>query len=164
MTPPIALPLDLPEIAVDLDDGARFRRSVLPSGVRLLTESVPGVASATIGVWVPVGSRDEPDALGGSSHFLEHLLFKGTATRSAREISLSFERVGGDFNAETTREHTLYYARLRSGDLGMAIDVLGEMMRASRLDERDLEIERGVILEELAAAEDDPDDLVWDLF
>src|SRR5699024_9335146 len=99
MTTPIQLPLDLPYLDEQVAGGATLRRTILPSGVRLLTEDVPGAASAAIGFFVPLGSRDETDHEYGSSHFLEHLLFKGTPTRSARDVALEFERVGGDFNA-----------------------------------------------------------------
>ena len=97
----IELPLDLPEIEARVSNGGLFRRSVLPSGVRLLTEEVVGAASTSIGLWVPVGSRDELPHEYGSTHFLEHLLFKGTPSRTAFEVSAAFERVGGEVNAQT---------------------------------------------------------------
>lgn len=164
MSAPIPLPLDLPELDAEVAGGARFRRSVLPSGVRLLTEDVPGAASAAIGCFVPLGSRDESEREYGSSHFLEHLLFKGTPTRSARDVAVEFERVGGDFNAATSREQTVYHARVRDHDLPMAIDVLADMLTSSLIDPDEFETERGVILEEIAMSDDDPIDVLWERF
>jgi len=135
------------------------RRSVLPGGVRVLTESIPGMRSATFGAWVGVGSRDEAPQHGGSTHFLEHLLFKGTARRSALDIAEAFDRVGGEANALTGKEHTCYYARVIDTDLPMAIDVILDMITSARLDNDDFELERGVILEEIAMNEDDPGDV-----
>jgi predicted Zn-dependent peptidase len=144
--------------------GGTVRRTVLPSGLRILTEQVPGVRSAAVGVWVGVGSRDEDPSLAGASHYLEHLLFKGTAARSALDISAALETVGGELNAFTTREHTCYYARVLDLDLQLAIDVVADMVISSLLREDDVEAERGVILEEIAMHEDDPADLVHDVF
>ncbi len=144
--------------------GGTVRRTVLPSGLRVLTEQVPGVRSAAIGVWVGVGSRDEAPTEAGASHYLEHLLFKGTPTRSALEISAALERVGGELNAFTSREHTCYYARVLDHDLPMAVDVVSDMVTASLLRSDDVEAERGVILEEIAMHEDDPADHVHDVF
>ena len=103
------------------------RRSVLPSGLRIVTEEVSSVRSAAIGIWVNVGSRDESPATAGASHFLEHLLFKGTARRNALEISSSIESVGGEMNAFTSKEYTCFYARVIDTDLPMAIDVISEL-------------------------------------
>jgi predicted Zn-dependent peptidase len=144
--------------------GGTVQRTVLPSGLRILTEQVPGVRSAAIGVWVGVGSRDESPGEAGASHFLEHLLFKGTEARSALDISASLEAVGGELNAFTSREHTCYYARVLDQDLPLAVDVVSDMVTASLLREEDVEAERGVILEEIAMHEDDPADLVHDVF
>lgn len=160
----IPLPLDVPELDAELTGGAQLRRSILPSGVRLLTEDVPGAASVAIGCFVPLGSRDESNSEYGSSHFLEHLLFKGTPSRDARAIALEFERVGGDFNAATSREQTVYHARVRAEDLGMAIDVLADMLTSSLLAPDEFELERGVILEEIAMSHDDPIDVLWEGF
>src|SRR5690606_370043 len=135
------------------------RRTVLPGGVRVLTESIPGMRSATFGAWVGVGSRDEAPQHGGSTHFLEHLLFKGTARRSALDIAEACDRVGGEANALTGKEHTCYYARVIDTDLPMAIDVILDMITSARLDNDDFELERGVILEEIAMNEDDPGDV-----
>ncbi|UYM04497.1 M16 family metallopeptidase [Solicola gregarius] len=145
------------------DDGGLVRRTVLPGGLRVVTEAMPGVRSATIGMWVGVGSRDETPTLAGASHFLEHLLFKGTPSRSAVDISSALEAVGGEMNAYTAREHTCYHARVIDSDLPLAIDVLSDMVTGSRLAADDVEAERGVILEEIAMNDDDPDDVVHNL-
>jgi predicted Zn-dependent peptidase len=139
------------------------RRTVLPSGLRILTESVPATRSVSFGVWVGVGSRDESPAMSGASHFLEHLLFKGTRKRNAMEISSAIEAVGGETNAFTTKEYTCYYARVLDVDAPLAIDVVCDAIADSVLAERDVEVERGVILEEIAMHDDEPDDEVHDL-
>jgi predicted Zn-dependent peptidase len=146
------------------DGGAIVRRTVLPGGVRVLSEAMPGLRSATIGFWVGVGSRDETTGHHGSTHFLEHLLFKGTARRSAMDIATAFDAVGGESNAVTGKEHTCYYARVLDEDLPMAVDVLCDMVTSARLDDADVESERGVILEELAMNDDDPGDVVHERF
>jgi predicted Zn-dependent peptidase len=140
------------------------RRSVLPSGLRVVSEAMSGVRSASIGVWVGTGARDETPRLSGASHFLEHLLFKGTAERSAMEISASMDAVGGEFNAFTTREYTCFHARVLDDDLPLAVEVLGDMVTSSLLRSADVEAEREVILDELAMHEDDPEDVVSNLF
>jgi len=152
------------EQAAGQDGDALVRRSVLPGGVRVLTEHVPGIRSASVGAWVGVGSRDETDGHFGSTHFLEHLLFKGTPTRSAMDIAESFDAVGGEANAATGKEHTCYYARVLDTDLPMAVDVIADMVTSSRLEAAELETERGVILEELAMNDDDPSDVVHEQF
>ena len=144
--------------------GAIVRRSVLPGGVRVLTETMPGLRSATFGCWVGVGSRDEADGHHGSTHFLEHLLFKGTARRTAMDIASAFDAVGGEANAVTGKEHTCYYARVLDEDLELAVDVLTDMVTGATLAEADVESERGVILEELAMNDDDPGDVVHERF
>jgi predicted Zn-dependent peptidase len=145
-------------------EGAVVRRSVLPGGVRVLTEAMPGLRSMTFGCWVGVGSRDEATGHHGSTHFLEHLLFKGTARRSAMDIASAFDAVGGEANAVTGKEHTCYYARVLDEDVDLAADVLLDMVTAARLDGGDVESERGVILEELAMNDDDPADVVHERF
>ncbi|MEO6942539.1 MAG: pitrilysin family protein [Terrimesophilobacter sp.] len=160
----VGLPLDLAELAFSATGDCAVRRTILPSGVRILTEQVPGARSATIGFWVAVGSRDELPGHFGSTHFLEHLLFKGTAKRSALDIAVSFDAVGGEHNAMTAKEYTCYYAKVRDQDLSMAVDVLCDMITSSALDAEEFETERGVILEELAMADDDPADLVNERF
>ena len=125
---------------------------------------MPGVRSAAVGVFVQVGSRDEAAQLNGASHFLEHLLFKGTPTRSAMDISAALDEVGGEFNAYTAREYTCYHARVLDEDLPMALDVLGDMLTSSLITSEDVEAEREVILDEIAMHDDDPDDVVHNLF
>jgi predicted Zn-dependent peptidase len=139
-------------------------RTEFGSGLRVVTERMPGVRSVTLGLWVLAGSRDEPPPISGSSHFLEHLLFKGTKTRSARDIAEAFDAVGGEVNAFTAKEYTAYYARVRDHDLPMAMEHLGDMVGNSVLRTSDFEAERRVILEEINVHEDTPDDLVHDLF
>ena len=160
----VALPLDLDELAFTASGDSLVRRTVLPGGVRILSEQVPGARSATIGFWVAVGSRDEAPGFYGSTHFLEHLLFKGTTTRSAMDIAVAFDQVGGEHNAVTSKEHTCYYAKVRDEDLPMAVEVLADMFTSSVLDRDEFENERGVILEELAMADDDPSDVVSERF
>jgi predicted Zn-dependent peptidase len=160
----VAFPLDLPELEVAASGGSRVRRTILPSGVRILSEQVPGSQSATVGFWVAVGSRDEVPVTYGSTHFLEHLLFKGTSSRTALDIAVSFDSVGGEHNAMTAKEYTCYYAKVRDLDLPMAVRVLADMFTSSLLDPDEFESERGVILEELAMADDDPSDVVSERF
>ncbi len=140
------------------------RRTVLPSGLRIVTEEVSSVRSAAVGIWVNVGSRDETPAVAGASHFLEHLLFKGTKTRTALEISSSIESVGGEMNAFTGKEYTCFYARVIDTDLPMAIDVISDLITSSIVTASDVDAERKVVLEEIAMRDDDPSDLVHDLF
>ena len=142
----------------------KFTRTKLDSGATVVTEHMSEVRSVSAGFWFDVGSRDEPDVLAGTSHFLEHLLFKGTATRSAKDIADAFDAVGGDVNAFTGKEYTCYYSRVLDDDLPMALDVLTDMITNSLIDPDELESERKVILEEIAMHEDDPDELVHDLF
>ena len=139
-------------------------RTVLPSGLRIVTEEVPSVRSAAIGIWVNVGSRDETPAVAGASHFLEHLLFKGTTRRNALEISASIEAVGGEMNAFTSKEYTCFYARVIDTDLAMAIDVVSDLITSSIVSALDVDAERKVVLEEIAMRDDDPSDLVHDLY
>ncbi|HEY7668119.1 MAG TPA: pitrilysin family protein [Actinomycetota bacterium] len=141
-----------------------IRRTEFASGLRVVTERMPSVRSVSIGVWVLAGSRDEAPAISGSSHFLEHLLFKGTETRSAQDIAEAFDAVGGDVNAFTAKEYTCYYARVLDRDLGMAVDHLTDMLQHSVLRATDLDAERQVILEEIHMHEDSPEDVVHDVF
>ncbi|MFF4221237.1 M16 family metallopeptidase [Streptomyces abikoensis] len=140
------------------------RRTTLPGGLRVVTETLPSVRSATFGIWANVGSRDETPTLNGATHYLEHLLFKGTAKRSALDISAAIDAVGGEMNAFTAKEYTCYYARVLDTDLPLAIDVVCDMLTGSLIDPADVDAERGVILEEIAMTEDDPGDCVHDLF
>nr|WP_223912652.1 pitrilysin family protein [Actinomyces capricornis] len=147
-----------------IDDGALTRRSILPGGVRVITESVPGLRSTAIGLWLGVGSRDEAPGQEGSTHFLEHLLFKGTPTRSAHAIAEAFDMIGGESNAATSKEHTSYYARVLAPDAMEALDVVTDMVTSSLLDPQEVETERGVIISELADAADDPADVAQEAF
>lgn len=140
------------------------RRTILPGGLRVITETVPGVRSAAFGISSTTGSRDEDAEHAGSAHFLEHLLFKGTRTRDALAISAELDGVGASHNAYTTKEQTTYHAKVLDRDLPLAIDVLSDMVANSVLDPGEVETERGVILEEIAMYEDEPGDLVHDLF
>lgn len=143
--------------------GGTVRRTVLPSGLRILTEAIPTTRSVSFGVWVGVGSRDETRLQSGVSHFLEHLLFKGTNKRDALQISAEIEAVGGETNAFTAKEYTCYYARVLDDDLPLAIDVMCDAVADSVLTPSDVETERGVILEEIAMHDDEPGDEVHDL-
>jgi predicted Zn-dependent peptidase len=159
MSPAVDFDLTTPELSFTASGDAIVSRTVHPSGVRILTEEVPGALSASVGFWIAVGSRDEDTVAYGSTHFLEHLLFKGTTTRSALDIAVAFDEVGGEHNAMTAKEHTCYYAKVQDHDLGMAIDVLADMVVDSVLDPHEFDVERTVILEELAMADDDPSDV-----
>jgi predicted Zn-dependent peptidase len=143
---------------------AGVSRTVLPGGLRVITESLPTVRSAALGIWAGVGSRDEDRDHAGATHYLEHLLFKGTSRRSALEISAAMDAVGGELNAFTAKEYTCYYARVLDTDLPLAIDVLSDMVNSSLIAVKDVDAERGVILEEIAMNEDDPSDLVHEAF
>ena len=150
---------------LDLDEvGGRVERTELPGGLRVLTETMPGVLSATLGIWVGVGSRDEGPAVAGSSHFLEHLLFKGTTSRSALEIATAMDAVGGEMNAFTAKEHTCYYANVLASDLPLAVAVLSDLVTDACNTAADVESERTVVLEEIAMRDDEPSDAVHDLF
>jgi predicted Zn-dependent peptidase len=140
------------------------RRSVLPGGLRIVTESLPAVRSAAVGIWASVGSRDEGLDHAGATHYLEHLLFKGTSKRTALEISSAMDAVGGELNAFTGKEYTCYYARILDADLPLAIDVLADMVTGSLIEQKDVDAERGVILEEIAMNEDEPSDTVHEAF
>ncbi len=137
--------------------------ATLPNGVQVITERIPGIRSAAAGIWIRQGSAHERAELMGASHLLEHLVFKGTRRRTAREIALALESLGGSLDAYTSREHTSFQARVLDEDLPLAMDVLADLVRDPLLRERDLELEREVVLEEIATVEDTPDDLVFDL-
>jgi len=144
--------------------GGPVRRTVLPGGIRVVTEQMPDVRSAAFGIWVGVGSRDETPVQAGASHFLEHLLFKGTPSRSALDISSALEAVGGEMNAFTSKEVTCYYARVLDENLPLAVDVITDMVASSLVRTADVDGERGVVLEEMAMRDDDASDLVHDEF
>ena len=146
------------------DDGTLTRRTVLPGGLRVLTEAVPGVRSVAFGIWVGVGSRDESPSLSGATHYLEHLLFKGTWRRGALDISAAIDAVGGELNAFTAKEYTCYYARVLDEDLPLAVDVVSDMVTSSVVASSDVAAERDVVLEEIAMHDDDPGDTVHDVF
>ena len=148
---------------LDPHDSA-VRRSVLPGGLRVVTEFLPSVRSVALGIWVGVGSRDEDVPHAGATHYLEHLLFKGTRKRTALEISSVMDAVGGEMNAFTAKEYTCYYARVLDADLPLAIDVLSDMVTASLIEPRDVDAERNVVLEEIAMNDDDPTDSVHEAF
>jgi predicted Zn-dependent peptidase len=156
--------LDQPELEFTASGGSTVRRTVLPSGVRVLTETVPGAQSASVSFAVAVGSRDEVDGHHGSTHFLEHLLFKGTKTRSALDIAVAFDSVGGASNASTGKEHTSYYARVQDKAIPVAVQVIADMLTSSVIDPVEFENERTVILEELAMNDDDPQDVAHERF
>src|SRR5438445_8185552 len=146
------------------DGDDMVRRSILPGGLRIVTESLPAVRSAAIGIWARVGSRDEDLDHAGATHYLEHLLFKGTSKRTALEISAAMDAVGGELNAFTGKEYTCYYARILDADLPLAIDVLADMVTGSLLEPNEVEAERAVILEEIAMTDDDPSDTAHEAF
>jgi predicted Zn-dependent peptidase len=160
----ILFPLDQNDLSFTASGGSSVRRSILPSGVRVLTEHMPGAQSVAVSFSVAVGSRDETDGHHGSTHFLEHLLFKGTKKRSALDIAVAFDSVGGSSNASTGKEHTSYYARVQDSALPLAVDVIGDMLTSSLIDSKEFENERTVILEELAMNDDDPQDVAHEAF
>ena len=137
-----------------------IERSELTSGVRVITERMPEARSVSVGMWFAVGSRDEPASIAGASHFLEHLLFKGTEERSARSIATAVDAVGGEMNAYTSREHTAYYLRLPVSELKAGVELLADVVSEPAFRPAELDAEREVIIEELLMSEDTPDDLV----
>lgn len=141
-----------------------YRKTVLPNGLRVVSEEIPSVRSVSLGIWIDVGSRDENATTNGISHFIEHMVFKGTKHRSVREIARSIESVGGYLNAFTGKEHTCYYARVLDEHIELALDVLSDLILHATFPEKDLEKEKGVVIEELRNAEDDPDDIIHDYF
>ena len=140
-----------------------IRESRLANGVRLVTERMPEARSVSLGVWVGVGGRDEPDELAGASHFLEHLLFKGTPTRSARQIAELIDATGGEMNAFTTREHTAYYTRLPAAQVDLGLDILGDVLTEPAFRPHEVDAERQVIVEEILMNLDVPEDHVHTL-
>ena len=140
-----------------------MREALLDNGIRFVTERRPDVRSAAVGVWVEQGSAHETPESAGVSHLMEHLVFKGTEHRSAHEIALSLESLGGNLDAYTTREFTSYQAHVLDEHLSVALDVLADLVLSPRLDPADLELEKDVVIEEIAGVEDTPDDLIFDL-
>lgn len=141
-----------------------LRRTTLPGGLRVITEHIPSVRSASVGVWVGVGSRDEGQSVAGAAHFLEHLLFKSTPTRTAADIARAVDAVGGELNAFTAKEHTCYYAHVLDSDLALAVDLVSDVVLRGRCALDDVEVERDVVLEEIAMRDDDPEDTLGDVF
>jgi len=150
-----------PDPAAGLEPGVEL--TTLGNGVRIVTERMPEARSVTLGFWAGIGSRDEPAELAGASHFLEHLLFKGTAQRSARQIAVAVDAVGGEMNAFTTREHTAYYTRLPVAELDFGLDLLTDVVGAPAFRRAEIDAEREVIVEEILMNEDTPDDVVHTL-
>lgn len=140
------------------------RITTLENGLRVITDNIPGVATATLGLWVQVGARYEPAALNGISHFLEHMAFKGTTTRSAKQIAEEIENVGGHLNAYTARENTAYHARILENDVPLAVELIADIIQNSTFEEEELSRERDVILQEIGQSFDTPDDIIFDYF
>lgn len=138
--------------------------TTLPSGLRIITDAMRDLETASLGVWIGAGSRHEAESEHGLSHLLEHMAFKGTKRRTARAIAEEIETAGGDLNAATSTETTAYYARVLASDTGLALDILADILTDSTFDPQELEREKSVILQEIGAVEDTPDDLVFDLF
>jgi predicted Zn-dependent peptidase len=138
--------------------------TTLESGLRVASETMASVQTASVGVWIDVGARYETPEVNGVAHLLEHMAFKGTERRSARAIAETIENVGGQLNAYTSREHTAYYARVLADDLPLAVELLADILQHSTFDESELARERGVVLQEIGQVQDTPDDLVFDLF
>ncbi len=138
--------------------------TTLRNGMRVLTDRMDSVETVSIGVWVDVGTRHEPAQVNGVAHLLEHMAFKGTERRSALDIAAEIEAVGGHLNAYTSREHTAYYAKVLKENLGLAVDILADILQYSVFDPKELERERTVILQEIGQANDTPDDIIFDLF
>jgi len=159
----VAIPSDRrPSLNRSLPEGVR--RTVLPNGTTVLSESMNGQRSASVGVWIGLGSRHDPAGKAGLAHLYEHMVFKGTDRRSAVQVSRELEQVGGHLNAFTSREQTCFYAKVLDRDLPRAVDLLTDLVTGARLSGADLSKERQVVLEEIRSCDDDPDELVGDLF
>ncbi|MDH3444602.1 MAG: insulinase family protein, partial [Deltaproteobacteria bacterium] len=141
-----------------------FAKTVLDNGIRIVSHEMPDHRSLSLGIWVENGSRHETRNENGISHFIEHLLFKGTDRRSAAQIAEEVDAVGGVINAFTSKEHTCYYAKVLDENLPLAIDLLSDIFLHSKFDAEEIERERSVILQEISQTEDTPDDYVHDLF
>jgi len=141
-----------------------YQKFILDNKVHILTENIPHVRSVAIGFWVNVGSRDEIAEINGISHFIEHMMFKGTQKRTAKEIAETLDAVGGHLNAFTTKEYTCYYARVLDEYFDLAVEILGDMLFQPKFDDLDIEKEKNVIIEEIKMYEDTPDELVHDIF
>jgi predicted Zn-dependent peptidase len=141
-----------------------YRKDTLANGIRVVSETLPKSRSISIGVWVKVGSRHEPQEIGGVSHFIEHLFFKGTETRTAKDIAIEMDSIGGEMNAFTAQETTTYYAKVVDEHLPVVVDILSDILLHSKFDPAEMEKERKVILEEIKGVEDTPDDFIHELF
>jgi predicted Zn-dependent peptidase len=141
-----------------------YRKDTLTNGIRVVSETLPKSRSVSIGVWVKVGSRHEPEEISGTSHFIEHLFFKGTQKRTAKDIAIEMDSIGGEMNAFTSQETTTYYAKVVDEHLPVAIDILSDILLHSKFDPLEMEKERKVILEEIKGVEDTPDDYIHELF
>lgn len=141
-----------------------YRKDTLSNGIRVVSETLPKSRSISIGVWVKVGSRHEPQEIGGISHFIEHLFFKGTEKRTAKDIAIEMDSIGGEMNAFTSQETTTFYAKVVDEHLPVVIDILSDILLGSRFDPVEMEKERKVILEEIKGVEDTPDDYIHELF
>ena len=146
----------------DSGKGGVVKKTTLPSGLKIITESIPTVRSAAVGYWVATGSRDEEIPEAGAAHFLEHLLFKGTPSRTAMQISSSIEAIGGDMNAFTTQEYTCFHAKVLDRDVNLVIETLSDMLTSSNVTNEDVDQERNVVLEEISMHEDEPNELAYD--
>jgi predicted Zn-dependent peptidase len=140
------------------------RKGVLPNGIRILTERMPHVRSVSVGIWIGTGSRREPEDRGGISHLIEHLVFKGTATRSAEDIARTMDSVGGQMDAFTAKEHTCFYVQVLDEHLPLAVDLLTDILLHPLFNADELEREKSVVLQEIKMVEDTPDDIIHDLF
>ena len=139
-----------------------YNRKILPNGVRVVTEPMQGVRSAAVGVWVKNGSRHEPEELSGISHFIEHMVFKGTEKRSAQHIAIAMDAIGGQVNAFTTKECTCFYLKTLDTHLKTGVEILSDMLMHSKFAEQDIDLERSVVLEEIDMYEDSPEDVATD--
>lgn len=141
-----------------------IRETILPSGLRVVSDPMETVETVSIGVWVDAGTRHEPAAINGVSHMLEHMAFKGTATRTAQDIAEEMDAVGGHLNAYTARDHTAYYAKVLKDDAPLALDIISDILLHSTMDAEELEREQGVVIQEIGQSVDTPDDIVFDYF
>src|SRR5512143_1219213 len=141
-----------------------YRKDTLSNGIRVVSETLPKSRSVSIGVWVKVGSRHEAPEIGGISHFIEHMFFKGTGKRSAKDIAIEMDSLGGEMNAFTSQETTTYYAKVVDEHLPVVIEILADILLGAKFDPLEMEKERKVILEEIKGVEDTPDDYIHELF
>lgn len=140
------------------------RMTTLENGLRIITDDIPGIVTASLGLWVEVGTRHESSEINGISHFLEHMAFKGTTTRSAKQIAEEIENVGGHLNAYTSRENTAYHARVLEDDVPLALTIIADIIQNSTFEQEELDREREVILQEIGQSHDTPDDIIFDHF